>query len=149
MWDPDQYQRFAGQRARPFFELLARVGATDPRLVADLGCGPGELTAALAGRWPGADVVGVDSSPEMIRAAGALPAAALLAADGAEGRQAPAGRLSFVKKPQTTLSTPYYANTSLFARACKRFVPDAFASSPFRAGSWGNLIHGAASESRQ
>ena len=46
MWDPDQYQRFAGERARPFFELLARVGATDPRLVADLGCGPGGLTAA-------------------------------------------------------------------------------------------------------
>ena len=46
MWDPDQYQRFAGERARPFFELVARVGATDPHLVADLGCGPGELTAA-------------------------------------------------------------------------------------------------------
>jgi trans-aconitate 2-methyltransferase len=96
MWDPDQYQRFAGQRARPFFELLARVGATDPRLVADLGCGPGGLTAALAARWPGAEVVGVDSSPEMIRAAGALPAAAWPAAGGAESRQAPAGRLSFV-----------------------------------------------------
>ncbi len=91
MWDPDQYQRFASQRARPFFELLARVGATDPGLVADLGCGPGELTAALAARWPGAEVVGVDSSPEMIRAAGALPAAA-----GVADRPAPAGRLSFV-----------------------------------------------------
>ena len=73
MWDPDQYHQFAGERARPFFELLARVGATDPGLVADLGCGPGELTAALAARWPGADVIGVDSSPEMIRSARALP----------------------------------------------------------------------------
>ena len=73
MWDPDQYHQFAGERARPFFELLARVGATDPGLVADLGCGPGELTAALADRWPGADVIGVDSSPEMIRSARALP----------------------------------------------------------------------------
>jgi len=69
MWDPGQYQRFASQRARPFFDLLARVGATQPGLVADLGCGPGDLTAVLAGRWPGADVVGVDSSAEMIRAA--------------------------------------------------------------------------------
>ena len=69
MWDPDQYHQFAGERARPFFELLARVGATDPGLVADLGCGPGELTAALADRWPGADVIGVDSSPEMIQSA--------------------------------------------------------------------------------
>ena len=30
MWDPAQYLRFAGERARPFFELLARVGAEDP-----------------------------------------------------------------------------------------------------------------------
>jgi trans-aconitate 2-methyltransferase len=69
MWDPGQYLRYAGERARPFFDLLSRVGATDPRYVADLGCGPGNLTAALAERWPGAEIVGVDSSPEMIGAA--------------------------------------------------------------------------------
>ena len=69
MWDPGAYQRFAGERGRPFFDLLARVRASDPGYVADLGCGPGNLTAALADRWPGADVVGVDSSPEMIGAA--------------------------------------------------------------------------------
>ena len=69
MWDPGQYQQFAGERGRPFFDLLARVQATDPRYVADLGCGPGNLTAALAQRWPGAEVVGVDNSPEMISAA--------------------------------------------------------------------------------
>jgi trans-aconitate 2-methyltransferase len=69
MWDPGQYQRYAGERARPFFDLLARVRAADPRYVADLGCGPGNLTAALAERWPGADVVGVDNSPEMISVA--------------------------------------------------------------------------------
>ena len=69
MWDPRQYGRFASDRSRPFFDLLARVGARDPRLVLDLGCGPGELTATLAGRWPGATVVGVDSSEAMIEAA--------------------------------------------------------------------------------
>ena len=69
MWDPGQYQRFSDQRGRPFFDLLARVGATDPGYVVDLGCGPGHLTSALAQRWPGADVVGVDNSPEMIGAA--------------------------------------------------------------------------------
>jgi trans-aconitate 2-methyltransferase len=69
MWDPGQYLRYAGERARPFFDLLARVGATDPGYVADLGCGPGNLTAALADRWPAAQVVGVDNSPEMISAA--------------------------------------------------------------------------------
>jgi trans-aconitate 2-methyltransferase len=69
MWDPGQYLRYADERARPFFDLLARVGATDPGYVADLGCGPGNLTAGLADRWPAAQVVGVDNSPEMIGAA--------------------------------------------------------------------------------
>jgi len=69
MWDAGQYLRFGGERARPFFDLVAQVGAADPRYVADLGCGPGNLTAALAERWPNASVIGVDSSQEMIAAA--------------------------------------------------------------------------------
>jgi trans-aconitate 2-methyltransferase len=69
MWNPAAYQRFAGQRARPFFELISRINASSPRCVMDLGCGPGQLTAVLADRWPDADVHGVDSSPEMIEAA--------------------------------------------------------------------------------
>jgi len=79
MWDAGQYLRFGGERARPFFDLVAQVRATGPRYVADLGCGPGNLTAALAGRWPGATVTGVDNSAEMIAAARAtVPAAANL-----------------------------------------------------------------------
>ncbi len=53
-WDPVRYLRFAGERARPFVELLARVGAEAPGAVVDLGCGEGALTASLAQRWPGA-----------------------------------------------------------------------------------------------
>jgi trans-aconitate 2-methyltransferase len=74
MWDPGQYQHFGDERSRPFFDLVGRVAAADPGQVADLGCGPGTLTATLADRWPGADVHGIDSSPEMIEAARALPA---------------------------------------------------------------------------
>jgi trans-aconitate 2-methyltransferase len=69
MWDPGQYRRFAGERARPFYDLLARVGAENPRYVVDLGCGPGDLTAELARRWPGAAIHGIDNSSEMIQAA--------------------------------------------------------------------------------
>ena len=68
-WDPHRYLTYADERGRPFVELLARVGATAPRTVVDLGCGPGNLTALLADRWPGADVVGIDSSAEMVAAA--------------------------------------------------------------------------------
>ncbi|HEY0640082.1 MAG TPA: trans-aconitate 2-methyltransferase [Pseudonocardiaceae bacterium] len=68
-WDPAAYLRVADERARPFHDLLARVGAAAPRRVVDLGCGPGTLTVDLARRWPDAAVTGLDSSPEMVAAA--------------------------------------------------------------------------------
>jgi trans-aconitate 2-methyltransferase len=72
MWDPDQYLVFGDERARPFVDLVRRIDVESPRRVVDLGCGPGNLTALLARRWPDAAVTGVDSSPEMIEAARAL-----------------------------------------------------------------------------
>jgi trans-aconitate 2-methyltransferase len=75
MWDATLYLRFGGERARPFFDLLARVGAELPGYVVDMGCGPGNLTALLAERWPAATVCGVDSSPQMIEAARQLASA--------------------------------------------------------------------------
>lgn len=70
-WSPAQYDFFKGHRATPFFDLTSRIGAQDqaPRRVVDLGCGPGSLTRTLAERWPEAEVVGLDSSDDMIRAA--------------------------------------------------------------------------------
>ncbi len=69
VWDPERYLQFADHRARPFLELTARIGAGSPDRVVDLGCGPGRLTRTLAERWPTAQVLGVDSSPEMIGSA--------------------------------------------------------------------------------
>ncbi len=69
VWDPGQYLRYRDERARPFVDLLARVPVAHPARVVDLGCGPGNLTATLAERWPQADVLGVDSSPLMIERA--------------------------------------------------------------------------------
>ena len=74
-WDPDQYLRFADLRTRPGLELIARIPDTNPSLVVDLGCGTGALTAVLAERWPQAEVIGIDSSREMIeRARSEFPA---------------------------------------------------------------------------
>ncbi|WP_157597496.1 methyltransferase domain-containing protein [Streptacidiphilus rugosus] len=67
-WDPKQYLRHADLRSRPFFELVDRIPCTPSRVV-DLGCGPGNTTAALPARWPGAVVTGLDSSPAMIEQA--------------------------------------------------------------------------------
>jgi trans-aconitate 2-methyltransferase len=68
-WDPGAYLAFADHRGRPFHDLLARVAHRAPRRVVDLGCGPGNLTALLAARWPSAVVEGLDSSAEMVAAA--------------------------------------------------------------------------------
>jgi trans-aconitate 2-methyltransferase len=68
-WHPQEYLHFSDERGRPFRDLLDRVSAAAPGYVVDLGCGPGNLTVTLADRWPDADVVGVDSSAEMIRRA--------------------------------------------------------------------------------
>jgi trans-aconitate 2-methyltransferase len=69
-WNPEQYERFAAERARPFHELVARIPTADAVAVVDLGCGPGTMTATLAARWPSAAILGIDSSPDMIAAAG-------------------------------------------------------------------------------
>lgn len=69
MWNPDVYLTYADHRGRPFYDLLSRVGAREPRRIVDLGCGPGNLTETLTERWPGAVVEAWDSSPEMVEAA--------------------------------------------------------------------------------
>jgi len=97
MWDATQYLRFGGERARPFFDLLARVGAELPESVVDMGCGPGNLTALLAERWPCAAVCGVDNSPQMIEAAQKLvPAGALRSSGSGSAVTSHAPGLSFV-----------------------------------------------------
>lgn len=67
-WDPQQYlaHGFADLRLRPALDLLARIATPAPACVVDLGCGTGNTTALLTSRWPEADVVGVDSSAEML-----------------------------------------------------------------------------------
>lgn len=68
-WNPATYLAFADQRTRPAFELAARIAVAEPKVVVDLGCGPGNSTAILAQRWPDARLIGVDNSPEMLATA--------------------------------------------------------------------------------
>jgi trans-aconitate 2-methyltransferase len=64
-WDARQYLQFESERTRPAIDLLARVEGAARRAV-DLGCGPGNSTELLAARFPGAEVVGIDSSDNML-----------------------------------------------------------------------------------
>ena len=68
-WDPGTYLAHAGPRLQPGLDLLGRIHLEQPERVVDLGCGPGNLTLALARRWPDAQVAGIDSSEEMLAAA--------------------------------------------------------------------------------
>lgn len=65
-WNPDLYLKFGGERTRAAADLLARVPVTAPARVIDLGCGPGNSTALLRARWPGADITGLDNDPAML-----------------------------------------------------------------------------------
>ncbi|MFJ1752043.1 methyltransferase domain-containing protein [Kitasatospora sp. NPDC088134] len=66
-WDAEQYLRYARERARPMADLLARVPELPPApRILDLGCGPGNSTAALRRRWPDARLLGLDNSAALL-----------------------------------------------------------------------------------
>lgn len=65
-WDPTQYLRFGNERLRPALDLLAQIPLETAAHVVDLGCGPGNVTPILKQRFPTADVLGIDGSPDML-----------------------------------------------------------------------------------
>lgn len=73
-WNPAQYLKFGGERLRPGYELMARVGDLPPGEAYDLGCGTGEHARAIAARWPDRRVTGLDHSAAMLRKAASTPA---------------------------------------------------------------------------
>ncbi len=110
MWDANQYNKFAAERARPSDDLLAQVerSAAGTRRIIDLGCGPGTLTRQLAERWSGAHVVGIDSSPDMLAKAQPL---------------AIAGRLEFVQADLSQWS-PSEPVDFIFSNAALHWIDD-------------------------
>lgn len=68
-WDPKVYLAFGGERTRAAADLVGRIDCTNPRAIADLGCGPGNSTELLAARWPDAAIDGIDNSRAMLREA--------------------------------------------------------------------------------
>jgi trans-aconitate 2-methyltransferase len=76
-WDPDQYNRFRGERQQPFYDLLALVRPRPAMRVVDLGCGTGELTRIVHETLAASDTLGLDSSETMLAQSAALALAGL------------------------------------------------------------------------
>jgi len=95
-WDPGTYARFRDFRLRPALDLIAQIGGLPEGPVVDLGCGGGAVAAALARRFAGRALVGVDASPAMLADAAATGVySALVEADIATWRPDAAPALIF------------------------------------------------------
>ena len=116
-WDDRQYLKFADERTRAARELLARVPLTVAERVVDLGCGPGNSTALLRERFPSAELLGLDSSPEMLsRARVELPDVVFVQGDLASYRAEPAADLLFANAVLQWLPAHETLVPSLFAQ---------------------------------
>ena len=105
-WSARQYLKFEDERTRPPRDLLAQVPLETPRLAVDLGCGPGNSTELLVARYPATEVIGLDSSPDMLRKARErLPTCTFIEADIA----------TWPVDPRADL---------LFANAALQWIPD-------------------------
>jgi trans-aconitate 2-methyltransferase len=105
-WSARQYLKFEDDRTRPSRDLLAQVPLDHAERVFDLGCGPGNSTELLIERFPEAEVIGLDSSSDMLR----------------QARERLPGR-TFVHGDLTTWNPPEGTDL-LFANAVFQWVSD-------------------------
>ncbi len=105
-WNPALYMKFEDERTRAARNLLAQVPLAAATQVYDLGCGPGNSTELLIRRFPGARIVGVDTSQAML--------------DIARSR-APGARFDRMDIADWTPEAPA---DLIFANAALQFLPD-------------------------
>ncbi len=67
VWDARKYDRLAVPQERWGVDVVGRLG--DPDRILDAGCGSGRVTEHVMRRWPGALLVALDSSADMLREA--------------------------------------------------------------------------------
>ncbi len=65
-WNPELYHKFKKERFEPFKDLMSLIVVREGLRVLDLGCGTGELTEMVLDMLPQSEVLGIDSSKEML-----------------------------------------------------------------------------------
>ena len=81
-WNSQLYMKFEPQRTRAARDLLSHIVDIAPKLLFDIGCGPGNSTELLRNAFPNARIVGVDCSSNMLDVARArVPTAEFLQED--------------------------------------------------------------------
>jgi len=79
------YDAVASIQAEVAKTLVAAAADSSPRSVLDIGCGTGFVLAQAAGRWPEAELTGLDIAPAMLREAQRkIPHLTVLRADASE-----------------------------------------------------------------
>lgn len=65
-WNSNQYLKFKNERTQPAIDLANRINLDNPQSIIDIGCGPGNSTEVLQRRFRNSEIIGIDSSAEMI-----------------------------------------------------------------------------------
>jgi ubiquinone/menaquinone biosynthesis C-methylase UbiE len=81
--------RFFEPAQRAVLEMMAQHLLTEPKSVLDVGCGTGRLLRSIHGRWPGADLMGIDPTPGMVEQARQLTPSVTFEAGFAEALPVP------------------------------------------------------------
>jgi trans-aconitate 2-methyltransferase len=105
-WNAAQYLKFEDERTRPAIDLIRRIPLAKVRNAVDIGCGPGNSTELIVNRYPNAQVLGLDNSPDMLAKARA--------------------RVPEVSFEQTDIATwdPRKRYDLIFANAVLQWLPD-------------------------
>lgn len=68
-WNSTQYLKFKNERTQSAIDLAKKIEHKNPKSIIDIGCGPGNSTAVLKENFKNAEILGIDSSEDMINKA--------------------------------------------------------------------------------
>lgn len=66
-WDAKEYSLNSAFQETCAGELIAKLELRGSEKILDIGCGDGHITAGIAGRIPSGQILGIDTSPDMIK----------------------------------------------------------------------------------